>query len=214
MLTAAPALGITLEGKGVSQSYKEAIKWYRLAAQQGDALAQVKLGIMYETGDGIAQDYKEAIMYYRLAAEQGDAQGQLYLGAMYHSGKEVQLDYQEAARLWKLAAEQGDAGAQSLLGFIYDIGWTGVPGDPKESFKWYKLAAEQGDAGAQYEVGYRYYLGTGVRINYKQALYWGTLAEAQGHKFEEEYLTSVKSAIKMGLTGKEVEKLKKEFSNK
>ena len=41
----------------------------------------------------------------------------------------------------------------------------------KEALKWYKFAAEQGNAQAQTEVGYMYYLGSGVRINWKQALY-------------------------------------------
>ena len=37
-------------GEGVPQDYKEAVKWYRLAAEQGDAIAQTNLGIMYEYG--------------------------------------------------------------------------------------------------------------------------------------------------------------------
>ncbi len=33
-------------GNGVSQDYAEAVKWFRLAAQQGDGFAQATLGIM------------------------------------------------------------------------------------------------------------------------------------------------------------------------
>ena len=60
-------------GQGVPQDYAEAVKWYRLAAEQGDVAAQYNLGIMYDNGDGVPQDYKEAVKWYRLAAEQGDA---------------------------------------------------------------------------------------------------------------------------------------------
>ena len=34
-------------GEGVPQDYKEAVKWYRLAAEQGVAAAQYNLGGMY-----------------------------------------------------------------------------------------------------------------------------------------------------------------------
>ena len=37
-----------MEGEGVPQDYKEAVKWYRLSADQGDADAQYNLGVMYD----------------------------------------------------------------------------------------------------------------------------------------------------------------------
>jgi TPR repeat protein len=37
-------------------SYKTAVMWYRLAAEQGDADAQNKLGAMYGLGTGVIQD--------------------------------------------------------------------------------------------------------------------------------------------------------------
>ena len=35
------------EGQGVPQDYAEAVKWYRMAADQGNADAQSNLGFMY-----------------------------------------------------------------------------------------------------------------------------------------------------------------------
>ena len=49
------------------------MKWYRLAAEQGDAQAQNNLGLMYDAGQGVPQVNAEALKWYRLAAEQGDA---------------------------------------------------------------------------------------------------------------------------------------------
>ena len=60
-------------GQGVAQDYAEAIRWYRLAAAQGDADAQFNLGLMFEKGQDVAKDKAEAIRWYRLAAAQGDA---------------------------------------------------------------------------------------------------------------------------------------------
>ena len=58
-------------GRGVEQDDAEAVKWYRLAAEQGDADAQASLGWMYASGRGVEQDDAEAVKWYRLAAEQG-----------------------------------------------------------------------------------------------------------------------------------------------
>jgi len=59
-------------GTGVTQDYKEAVKWYRLAAEQGHASAQYKLGLMYLQGKGVVQDYVMAHMYWNLAAVSGN----------------------------------------------------------------------------------------------------------------------------------------------
>ena len=72
---------------------KEAVKWFRLAAEQGDAEAQINLGVMYETGRGVPKDDKEAVKWYRLAAEQGDADAQFNVGVMHHNGTGVPQDF-------------------------------------------------------------------------------------------------------------------------
>ena len=58
-------------GLGVLEDDKEAVKWYRLAAGQGEASAQFHLGWMYAYGLGVFEDDKEAVKWYRLAAKQG-----------------------------------------------------------------------------------------------------------------------------------------------
>jgi len=50
------------------QDYAEAARWYRKAADQGDAGAQFDLGLMYCRGQGVTQDYAEAHMWLSLAA--------------------------------------------------------------------------------------------------------------------------------------------------
>ena len=58
-------------GEGVPQDYAEAVKWYRKAAEQGDATAQFNLGTDYAKGQGVPQDYVLAHMWLNLAAAQG-----------------------------------------------------------------------------------------------------------------------------------------------
>ena len=50
---------------------EEAMKWYRKAAEQGNAEAQYRLGRFYERGWGVVKDEAEAMKWYRKAAEQG-----------------------------------------------------------------------------------------------------------------------------------------------
>ena len=117
-------------------------------AEQGDADAQFKLGVMYDNGEGVPQDYTEAAKWFRLAAEQGDAWAQYFLGVRYANGEGVPQDYTEAVKWYRLAAEQGHASAQSNLGVRYAKG-EGVPQDDVLAHKWFNLAAAQGDASAK-----------------------------------------------------------------
>jgi uncharacterized protein len=57
---------------GVAQDGAEAVRLYRLAAEQGYAPAQFNFGVMFNNGQGVAQDRAEAIRWYRLAAAQGN----------------------------------------------------------------------------------------------------------------------------------------------
>ncbi len=63
----------TFKGQGVTQDYAEAVKRYRKAAQQGNALAQFNLGGMYYNGQGVTQDYVTAHMWWNIAASKGNA---------------------------------------------------------------------------------------------------------------------------------------------
>ena len=51
----------------------EAVRVYRLAANQGDPLGQLNLGAFYEDGrGGLPKDDREAARLYKLAADQGN----------------------------------------------------------------------------------------------------------------------------------------------
>jgi TPR repeat protein len=56
---------------GVAENDTEAVKWYRLAADQGVALAQYALGLMYANGRGVAQNDVMAYVWWSVSAAQG-----------------------------------------------------------------------------------------------------------------------------------------------
>ena len=134
-------LGVKYDtGVGVPQDKAEAAKWYRKAAENGDATARSMLGYMYETGEGAPKDPAKAVEWYRKAAERGDAYAQNSLGAMYGAGEGVAQDDAEAAKCYRKAAEQGDTGGMNGLA------WTlvTVPAmlNAKEGLAWATKAAK------------------------------------------------------------------------
>ncbi len=151
----------------------------RQAAEQGDADAQVSLGMRYATGEGLIQDSREAVKWFRLATDQGHAGAQNNLGVSYAFGEGVLQDDREAVRWFRLAADQGYASAQNNLGWMYDEG-KGVPQDHREAVKWYRLAADQGNAMAQGNLGWMYAKGEGVPQDHRAAVRWYRLAADQG----------------------------------
>ena len=95
----------------LKQDYKEAVKWFRLSAEQGHTLAQYNLGFMYYNGQGVLQDFKEAVKWFRLSAEQGDASAQYNLGLMYAEGTGVPQDYVLAYIWWNISGSNGNKNA-------------------------------------------------------------------------------------------------------
>jgi len=95
------------QGQGVAQDFAEALKWFQLAVERGDAGGQFNLGGMYFSGVGVSQDYREAAKLYQLSADQGWAQGQHALGLMYAEGEGLIEDYVLAYMWFDLAASQG-----------------------------------------------------------------------------------------------------------
>ena len=127
-----------------NKNYAGALRWYRVAADQGNALAQVGIGNLHAMGLGVAQDYAEALRWYRLSAAQGNSEAQDQLGFFYLSGWGVPQDYAQALSLFRKAAEQGNEVAQRNIGMMFLQG-LGVAADRAEAIRWFRKAAEKGD---------------------------------------------------------------------
>ena len=61
------------KGEGVLKDDAEAVRWYRLAAEQGDAHAQYGLGLMYANGRGVLKDSVLAHIWSNIAGANGNA---------------------------------------------------------------------------------------------------------------------------------------------
>ncbi len=91
----------------IPRNSQQDIDRLRQAAEQGEASAQVTLGVLYARGKGVLENYREAVNWFRAAAEQGFSLAQFNLGFLYAKGKGVPKDYVEAYAWMNLAAAQG-----------------------------------------------------------------------------------------------------------
>jgi TPR repeat protein len=130
---------------------REPARLDKLAAEQGNASAQVNLAVLYENGlGGLPKDDREAARLYKLAADQGNALAQVSLGVFYETGRGgLPKNDREAARLYKLAADQGNAAGEAYLGIFYEEGRGGLRKDDREASRLFKLAADQGNVYAR-----------------------------------------------------------------
>jgi uncharacterized protein len=87
---------------GVPRDYAEAVKWYRSAADQGDADGQYFLSEMYAYGYGVPQDYVSAHMWSNLSAAQGREGAATFRDLVARRMTPAQIaEAQKLAREWK-----------------------------------------------------------------------------------------------------------------
>ena len=101
-------------GSGVLTDHKEAAKWLRAAAVDGDAYAATILGIMYNGGIGIPKNHKEGYKWSLRGAMGGQNEAQRELGAMYGKGDGVLEDMVTAYAWYNIAAANGNLKAQQV----------------------------------------------------------------------------------------------------
>ncbi len=86
-------------------------------AQQGDALAQAKLGAMYILGrDGVDKDEQKAAEWMLKAAKQGLIEAEVVMAALYDRGMGVPQNIDTATQWYEKAAVKGHGASRALLG--------------------------------------------------------------------------------------------------
>ena len=134
------------ENNGNNKELAEAIKWYKIAVNQGNSEAQKNLGDCYFLGKGVEKDYEKAADLYLDAFNNNNykAKNRLgiccyLLGEHYYKGQHVKKDYYKAVKWYQKAAEKGVSKCQWKLGYCYYKGH-GVEKDYEEAIKWFKKA--------------------------------------------------------------------------
>ena len=114
-------------------------------AEEGNVIAQNRLGLFYKVGKGVPQNYGQAKRWFEEAAKQGHAEAQINLGMLYLQGDAPPQSPHMALFWFGRAAEQGVVPAFAKLGQMYQEG-EGVPQDFVQAYMWFHLAATNGEA--------------------------------------------------------------------
>jgi localization factor PodJL len=130
---------------GTAVNLPDAVKFLTEAAEKGQAVAQYRLGTLYERGQGVAADPAKAAHWYEMAANQGNRKAMHNLAVSYASGAAGKKNMPEAARWFAKAAALGLSDSQFNLAVLYERG-DGVPQSLLDAFKWYSIAAASGDS--------------------------------------------------------------------
>jgi len=180
------ANSLTTSGaKADTDNHAELQQWGDFA-DNGDAIAQYRLGNFYLGDRGKHQDFKLAFKYFTLAAKQGHGMSQYHLGWMYRYGHGVPKDENLAIHWYGLAATHAIPWAQKELGWIYKKG-LGVDKNLETARLWFGearkgfiRAAKIGNSDAQIELS-TMELDSKGEIDRVRGRMWLKVAEAQGN---------------------------------
>ena len=131
-------LGLCCENgtAGVAKDYTNALKWYRMAAEQGNAAAQFEFGCCRALAIGKARDSEEAMEWIIKAAENGEKRALLFLETIEWLNSIDPLCQNPSPQAIKilshllLAAESGDPDALKILenhGWLFKAAEHGLP---------------------------------------------------------------------------------------
>lgn len=182
-----------------AQNYAEAMKWYKLSADKGNAKAMYNVGFMYYHSRGVAQNYAEAMNWFKKSADKGIGPAMFNIGAMYYNGLGVAKNDAEAKTWFQKAADKGDEDARQTLQKLAaqtdngsaDFKKANEAFDAKnyaEALNWYKKAADKGNTNAMYNIGTMYQNGNGVNSDGSEAVKWYKISADKGNVTAKKYL--------------------------
>lgn len=154
--------------------FATALEAWRPLAEDGDADAQFRLGVLHDRGLGTREDPVAAAEWYRRAAEQGSHAAQVNLGLMLVQGRGVAVDEQAAAGWFGKAAAANVPEGLANLGHLYRAG-RGVDRDAARGYALLRRAALFGNATAALGVAQMLARGEGVDADAVEALAWARL---------------------------------------
>jgi TPR repeat protein len=151
-------------GGPVEQNYRMAYKYYKLAAQLGDATGKLSSGEMLATGLGTAPDVERGRALVKEAADGGSVSALVTLGDLHARGNGGPMDAKLAVAAYEAAAKAGNARAMLKLADIYRFGQFSTP-DRRKALAYYELAAGAGESYGLLGIGSMYMEGQGGTAN-------------------------------------------------
>lgn len=98
---------------------EEAVKWYRYAADKGEASSMCNLALAYDLGRGVPKDVEKAVEYYKKSFKGGCIQAAHNLSYFYYYGIGVDKDLEMARYLLTTAIEDGNKGSEERFAMFF-----------------------------------------------------------------------------------------------
>ncbi len=155
---------VEIDGVLINNNPKLALKWYLLAAQQGNNQAILALARFYLNGIVVPKNIPKAIELYTSVAETGDDEAILTLAKLYTTTSFGEVNHKLAIKYLGNASDLGNAEAKGLLAEYYYSG-VHVPADYSIAFKFAKAAFEKNEPLGSYYLGLMYLRGLGTPKN-------------------------------------------------
>lgn len=171
---------------GIQPDKKEALFYYKKAADLGCVPAMFNYAFMLSKGGGITVNKAEAAKYYLKAIDGGNQTAMFNYAHMLFSGDGIKEDKKEAARLYKIAADQGNVKAMFNYAQVLTKG-EGVKADKKEAAKYLKMAADLGNSKAMHFYAAMKLKGDGIPSDKEEAIRYFKLAIDLGDNDALEY---------------------------
>jgi len=133
------ALGVIHEkGQGVKRDFAEALRWFRLASDQGLARSTGRLGLMILLGQGQAANINAGIALMEKAGQAGDVTALHNLAYAYETGAAGSDSRGLSIDLYTQAAEKGYSASAFRLAVLYTNGQI-VPRNFVSARKWVRI---------------------------------------------------------------------------
>ena len=185
------------------RDYGRALALLTPLAEKGNAVAQLKLGMIFSRGKTGSPDHVAALGWFTKAAEQGQVEAQFELGRIYRDGLGTRVDGNAAVSWLERAAAKDTPHALNALGELY-LGHQSVPRDFAVARSWFLRGAQAGNSPSMYNLGIIYALGHGVAQDEIEALKWLALAADTGIGEDRDKALRARSRLAKRLTPVEV----------
>src|SRR5262245_23117574 len=185
------------------RDYVRALELLAPLAEQGNGVAQLKLGIIFSRGKVNSPDHMAALRWFTKAAENGQVEAQFELGRIYRDGLGTRADGKLATYWLARAAEKNTPHAISALGELY-LGHRDFPQDFAVARSWFLRGAQIGNSASMYNLGALYARGQGVAQDDIEAFKWFELAAAAGVGEERDKALRARTLLAERLTPVEV----------
>lgn len=184
----------------ISKDEAEALRWFRLAADSGNAEACLYVGYIYADGSQVPHDFVAALRWYKACVDHGDCTEGGVAGVVGNVNAgiassniaefydELEDDYslpkdnEEALRWYRISLNNGNKAANYYIARFYENGIV-VSRDLKEAFDLYQQVSDVSQSACM-KLGEYYENGKVVSADADVALHWYAQSLLQSNWYE------------------------------